>query len=145
MCVGECKVQVYDFDFTGFTVQVDPAKGCPVLTPDELSAGILATIVAGFSEAPVGGPCEGAGCECIPSSHDPDWSMWVDYDFPETVLPHPAGTKVKDGSKACTYKVSGTYWVCSAVLSGVCMKKPKTPWVRPKNPQRPDKKKKPAK
>jgi hypothetical protein len=63
-----------------------------------------------FPESAVDPKCN-LGYACIPIDEEPKWSVWVEYDLNLTL-------KTKGKMKGFD---KGTYYVCSAVLSGGCM------------------------
>lgn len=137
-CGGECKIQVYDFDFSDLRVGDPAGKGCAKLSLSDLEADISAEIAKsfdGFPEAPIGPLC-GTDCECVPLDKEPEWALWQQRSINVVIDKGPS----KTSSDRCGYGVFGTYWICSAILPGICYKKdpshPRT-WKRPKNPKRP--------
>jgi hypothetical protein len=158
-CSGECKIQIYDFDFSDLQVKpVSPAdtKRYICYPPDaaQIEAAILEsfassippkwqdTSVGAVTCADIGGP----NCVCIPREPDASqWSQWQRDTLQPTKVTSGKAVEDKKGAPTptvsnvdCVYEVSGAYWISSAIALGNCQPKP-VRRDRPRNPKRPKK------
>lgn len=133
-CQGDCKVQLYDVDVTGVKVDVTVVgkadgtpvpshiPGCPALSADEIADKLQppSTKIEG---------CKDDECVCVPTDSNPTWTDWLTYNATGEIRKDDPGNP----RNSCVYTFSGTYIVSSAVVSGVCMKKPAVPLPRPRS------------
>lgn len=136
---GECKVQIFDARQKDVKVVETYARSfnlqrrnpgdkyCKPPSEDQIVAA-LKPRPKWLSECPKPSPHEEHPCHCVFIEDDLDpakgWTPWVQQDVPrdEVKIPGTDGPDLPQNA-SCLYKLSGSFWVSSKILHGVCLEK----------------------
>ena len=115
-CKGKCQLQIYDVDIDDvkFKLITNPPGDC-TSRPDSEIDYVIHHFFQPYLEKLSG--CDDPSCNCVPTEENPKWTDWQEYMAPT----EPVKLELFENVH-CEYKVSGYYYVSSAVVDGVCMK-----------------------
>ncbi len=140
-CSGECSVEIFDVNVSGITAgrplvgsvfmdHLDPAKPnmCKTPTADQIANALRPKPKWAKECATPAGGDDTCICEFNDADLDPNsgWSPWTATPAPKS--PEPiSGAEGPDlpQNRYCRYPLSGTYYLSSKTIHGVCKPAPR--------------------